>query len=89
MRWKVTATVLALVTAAAIYVGYSRFYGAPLGGSCDTAADCSWSGFGGRVCLATHWGYCTRPCRQGADCPSGWSCDLQNPQGPICLKPRR
>ena len=92
-RWRsgsrIIAGLIALTTAAAIYVGYSRWFGTPLGGRCDTAADCSWSGFGRRVCLAAFWGYCTRPCRQSADCPAGWSCDPRNAQGPVCLKPRR
>lgn len=88
-RWRIVSGVVALIVAAAIYLGYSRFFGADLGELCDTASDCSWSGLGHRVCLHAHWGYCTRPCRATADCPGGWRCDLANSQGPICLRPRR
>jgi hypothetical protein len=88
-RWRIVASVIALLVAVAIYVGYSRFFGAGLGELCDTATDCSWSGLGHRVCLHAHWGYCTKPCATAADCPATWRCDPGNSQGPICLRPRR
>jgi hypothetical protein len=86
-RW-LAGALLALATAATIYLGYSLWFGGAIGALCDTASDCAWSGLGHRVCLQTYWGYCTKPCRTDANCPPAFLCAADNPnrRGPLCLR---
>lgn len=78
---------VAALVAAAIYLGYSVLFGGALGDRCDITSECSWSGTGHRLCLQTHWAYCTRPCVALADCPPGWRCGRHKQPERVCLRP--